>query len=88
MGIQDTPRETNIVGVYIDPRVKFVGTSKLRQMNRKRLRAFSKGENIFVLTTKAGENLAVMVPFRIYQRIQNALLCQTWLPGNKTLPIK
>lgn len=84
MGIQHSQRESNVVGIYLDPRVKFVGTSKLRQMNKKRLRAFSKGENIFVLTTKAGENLAVMVPFRIYQRIQNTLLHQTWLPGNQS----
>lgn len=83
MGIGESPRHTNTVGLYLDPRVKFVGVSKLRKINRKTLKAFGKGEQVFVFQKQNGERLAVMIPFKIYKRIQDSLLYCAWVPGNK-----
>lgn len=51
----------------IDPRIKYVGGSKLRQMNATRLREL--GDTIYVIQDN-GKPLAVIVSYALFLRMQ------------------
>jgi hypothetical protein len=53
----------------IDPRVKYVGVSKLRQLNADALRKL--GDTVFVLQDSDGP-IAVLLSYKMFMQIQDA----------------
>ena len=58
--------------ILIDPRIKYIGISKLRRFLEIVGENFSKSDELFVIK-RGEENIAVLVPYEMYMEIQSKI---------------
>jgi hypothetical protein len=62
--------------IWLDRRVKYVGTSRLRELTAERLNDFPADE-LWVIQNNMDEPLVVVVPYQLYLKLQAAAVDET-----------